>query len=100
MTSYQPYITDVNMWKTHFHNMTKKNSPKYGFHVVKPSQSHGAGDPSVINVSPTEQDVARAKSEINRQRRKVIKRVNKQNRSQSTRKRQKGRKKKQKKKRN
>ena len=65
MTSFVPYVADNGRWLDHFERLAKNPGKRNAnFYLIKSVQT-GKGDPSpVVNVSPTEAEVARAKSDV------------------------------------
>ena len=58
-----PFVSDVDKWKTHFVNMAERGTKPKQFYAIH-SKKSGSGDSHIVMVSPTQQDVARAKSEM------------------------------------
>ena len=65
MANFVPYVADKGRWLDHFERLARNQGKKHAhFYLVKPVQT-GKGDHSpVVNVSPTEAEVARAKSDV------------------------------------
>ena len=60
---FTPFSTDSDKWKQHFVKMSERNVNRKDFYALHPKQK-GRGEQQVVMVSPTEQDVARAKMDI------------------------------------
>ena len=58
-----PFVSDVDKWKTHFLKMAEQGTKPKQFYAINPKKG-GSGDDPIVVVSPTQQDVARAKSEM------------------------------------
>ena len=69
-SSYVPYIPDTNKWENHFENMAERKYHKQkDFYVVRPPKtgsgaSTTADSNPILVVSPVQQDVARAESDL------------------------------------
>lgn len=66
MASFVPYVADNGRWLDHFERLAKNPGKRNtSFYLTKPVQT-GKGDSAspVVNVSPTEAEVARAKSDV------------------------------------
>ena len=58
-----PFVSDVDKWKTHFLNMAEQGTKPKQFYANNPKK-RGSGDDPIVFVSPSQQSVARAKSEM------------------------------------
>ena len=61
--AYVPNVADVDKWKNHYVHMAEHSTKQKDFYAVRPKLK-GNGSESLVIVSPTEQSVERAKSEI------------------------------------
>ena len=77
--AFTTYVSDINKWKYHFMNDKQFKTPKDVHIIGKPksvSDNH-----SIKVVSPTEQDVTKAKADIKREKSQVIKKAHRKSAS-------------------
>lgn len=70
---YVAYLPNTEKFKFHF-SALGKSKPQKDFYIVRKSQS-GNGISPIVTVSPTEQNVNRAKSEIDHEREANIREI-------------------------
>ena len=65
--SYSPYVPDIQAWVEHFKNKPKNSGIKKFYTIGRPKQ-HGEKMDPIKLVTPTEQVVQQAKSELKSER--------------------------------